>query len=79
MWKRARKRFSLTRGRGHDGSIREVLQEDSRSIVYRVYDDVTYVEKKRELRCHVSPALYLLMFDYDTYDYSMFAFSYSPY
>ncbi len=46
--KRAGKRFSLGRGRGHDGRIREVLQEDSRSSMYKVYDDVTYAKKKKE-------------------------------
>ncbi len=40
MWKRAGKRFSLTRGRGQDGCIREVLQESSCSSMYKVYDNV---------------------------------------
>jgi hypothetical protein len=37
MWNRAGKRLSLIRGRGHDRCIREVLQEDSCSSMYRVY------------------------------------------
>jgi hypothetical protein len=48
MWKRANKRFSLTRGRGHDKRIREVLQEESRSSMYRIYDDITYVEQEKD-------------------------------
>ncbi len=48
MWKRAGKEFSLARGQGHDGCIREVLQEDSRSSMYKVYDNVTYAGKKKE-------------------------------
>jgi hypothetical protein len=38
MWKRTGKRFSLTQKQGHDGHIREVQQEDSRSSMYKVYN-----------------------------------------
>ncbi len=38
MWKRAGKKFSLTRGRDHEGRIREVLQENSCESMYKVYD-----------------------------------------
>ncbi len=38
MWKRTGKRFSLTQKQGHDGRIREVQQEDSRSSMYKVYN-----------------------------------------
>ncbi len=48
MWNRAGKRFSLARGRGHGRRIREVLQEDSRSSMYKVYDNVTYAKMKKE-------------------------------
>jgi hypothetical protein len=37
-WKRTGKRFSLPRGPGYDGHVREVLQEDSPSNMYKVYD-----------------------------------------
>ncbi len=33
MWKGTLKRFSLTQERGHDGRIREVLQEDAVSAI----------------------------------------------
>ncbi len=36
LWKRASKRFSLTLERGHEGRIREVLQADNRSSMYKV-------------------------------------------
>ncbi len=45
MWKRAGQRFSLTRERGHDRCIREVLQEDSRSSMYKVYDYISVLER----------------------------------
>ncbi len=77
MWKRAGKGLSLIGGQGHDGRIHEMLQEDSRSSMYRVYDDITYAEKKRELRCNVSPVLYSLTLI--THNYSLFGFLYSPY
>ncbi len=57
MWKRAGKKFSLTRGQGQDGRIREVLQENSPSSMYKVYDYVTCVKESRKLRCCVLPAL----------------------
>jgi hypothetical protein len=47
MWKRPGKRFSLTQGQGHDRHICEVLQEDSRSSMYKVYDYVICIRKKR--------------------------------
>jgi hypothetical protein len=47
MWKRAGKRFSLTRGQGYDRRIREVLQESSGSSMYKVYENVTYVRKEK--------------------------------
>ncbi len=47
MWKRAGKRFSLTRGRGYDGRIREVLQESSRSSTYKVYANVICKKEKK--------------------------------
>ncbi len=47
MWKRTGKRFSLTRGQGHGGRIREVPQEDSRSSMYKVYDYVICIEEKK--------------------------------
>jgi hypothetical protein len=47
MWKRAGGRFSLTRGQGHDGRIREVLQDGSHSSMYKVYDNVIYAEEKK--------------------------------
>jgi hypothetical protein len=78
MLKGVGKRFSLIQGRGHDGSIRKVPKEDSRSSTYRVYDDVTYAKKKRELKCHVSPAVYLLMHDFNTHDCSLSAFYIVP-
>jgi hypothetical protein len=59
MWKRTGKRFSLTRARGHDGRIREVLQEDSCSIMYKVYDYVIYVTERRKPRCCELPAVYI--------------------
>jgi hypothetical protein len=71
MWKRAGKRFSLTRGRGHDGCIREVLQESSRSSMYNVYDSVIYAKREKKLRCCEFSALYLLMIDYVAHDYSL--------
>jgi hypothetical protein len=49
-----------------------VPQEDSRSS-NGVYDDVTYAKKKRELKCHVLHALYLLMLDFNTHDCSLSA------
>jgi hypothetical protein len=68
-------RFSLTRGRGHDGHIREVLQESSRSSMYKVCDNVIYAKKKRKLRYCMLPAIYLLMLDYVVRDYSLLTFS----
>jgi hypothetical protein len=44
MCKVAGKRFTL----GHAEHIHEVLQEDSRSNIYKVYDSVTYAKKKKE-------------------------------
>jgi ribosomal protein L15E len=38
MRERISKRFSLTQERGHEGHICEVLHEDSRSSMYKVYD-----------------------------------------
>jgi hypothetical protein len=70
MWKRAGKRFSLTRGRGQDGRIREVLQESSHSSMYKVYNNIIYVEKRRTLRCCVLPALCSLMPDNFIRNYS---------
>jgi hypothetical protein len=75
MWKRAGKRFSLTRGQGHDGLICKVLEESSRSSMYEVYDNVIYAKKKRKLRCCEFPAIYLLMLDYNVRDYSLLTFS----
>ncbi len=46
MWKRAGKRFSLTQRRGHDGRICEVLQESSRSRMYKVYHNINCVKRK---------------------------------
>jgi hypothetical protein len=68
MWKRAGMRFSQIRGQGHVRRIREVLQEDSCLSMYRVYDNVTYAKKKRELKCHMLLALYLLTLDPNTHD-----------
>jgi hypothetical protein len=45
MWKRSGQSFSLNRERGHDGCIREVLQEDSRSSMYKVNDYIIVLEK----------------------------------
>ncbi len=45
------------RGRAHDGRIREVLQEDSRSSMYKVYDFVIYVREKKKPRCRELPAV----------------------
>jgi hypothetical protein len=73
IWKRNGKRFSLTRGRGHDGRIREVLQESSCSSMYKVYDNVIYMRKKEKLRCCELPALYSLVPDYCIYDHLIFA------
>jgi hypothetical protein len=42
--------------------------------MYKVYDDVTCAKKKGELRCHVSPASYLLMLDFNTHDFLLSAF-----
>ncbi len=69
MWKRAGKRFSLTQGRGHDGRIREVLQESSRSSMYKVYDYVIHERKKKKLSCCELPALYSLVPDYFVHDH----------
>ncbi len=44
-WKKAGKRFSLTQEQDHDGRIHEVLQEDSRSSMYKVYDCIIVSEK----------------------------------
>ncbi len=66
MLKRAGKRFSLTRGRGHDRRIHEVLQESSHSSMYKVYDNVINAKKKGKLRC-----CKLLMLDYVVRDYSL--------
>jgi hypothetical protein len=49
MWKRAGQRFSLTRERGQDEHIHEVLQEDSHSSMYKVYDYIIVLEKADEL------------------------------
>jgi hypothetical protein len=57
MWKKTGKRFSLTRGRGHDGHIHEVLQEDNRSSMYKVYDYVIHVREKERPRCRELPAV----------------------
>ncbi len=46
IWKRDGKRLNLTRGRGQDGHIREVLHESSRSSMYKVYDNVICMKKK---------------------------------
>jgi hypothetical protein len=35
LWKKASKRFSLSLTRGHAGRIREVLQADGRSSMYK--------------------------------------------
>ncbi len=48
MWKRAGKRSSLAQGQDHDRHIREVLQENSRSSMYKVYDNVTFAKKRRK-------------------------------
>ncbi len=48
LWKRAGKRFSLTRGRGQDGLIREMLQESSCSSIHKVYCNVMYVKKGKK-------------------------------
>jgi hypothetical protein len=45
FWKRVGKRLSLTPGQGQDGHIHEVLQEDSRSSMYKVYDNVIQMRK----------------------------------
>ncbi len=45
MWKRAGQRFNLTRERGHDRHISEVLQEDSCSSMYKVYDYIIVLER----------------------------------
>jgi hypothetical protein len=47
MRRKAGKRFSLTRGQGHDGHIHEVLQESSRSSMYKLYDNVICVKEKK--------------------------------
>ncbi len=54
MWKRAGKRFSLTLERGHEGRIREVLQEDSHSSMYKVYDCIIMPEEN----CHELSMVY---------------------
>ncbi len=46
MRRRTSRRFSLTPERGHEGRIREVLQEDSRSSMYKVYDYIVYVKEE---------------------------------
>jgi hypothetical protein len=74
MWKRAGKRLSLIRGRGHDGRIREVLQEDSRSSMYRIYDDIAYAKKKKGTKMSCVACIILLMLDYNIHDCSLFIF-----
>jgi hypothetical protein len=46
MRERISKRFSLTQERGHEGHIRQVLHDDSRSGMYKVYDYVIYVKEE---------------------------------
>jgi hypothetical protein len=74
MWKRAGKRSSLAWERGHEEPIREELQEDSRSSMYKVFENITYVKRRKKTECHELPILYLLMFDHAILDYSMFIF-----
>ncbi len=75
IWKRAGNRFSLTRGRGHDGHIRQELQESSHSSMSKVYDNIIYAKKKRKLRHCELLAIYLLMLDYVVRDYLLLTFS----
>jgi hypothetical protein len=48
MWKRVGKKLSLTRGRGQDGRIREVLQESSRSSMYKSIQYCNVIHIKEE-------------------------------
>jgi hypothetical protein len=74
MWKRAGKRSSLAWEQGHDRRIREVLQEDSRSRMQKVYDNITYVKRRKKNRNVMSCLPILLVFDHAILDYSMFVF-----
>ncbi len=65
MWKRTGKRFSLTRERSHNGRIREMLQEDSCSSMYKVYDYMIHVREKKIELCKLL-AVCLFMLDYVT-------------
>jgi hypothetical protein len=69
MWKRTGKKLSLTQERGPEGRIREVLQEDSRSSMYKVYDCMIVSGKLLGVVCSISP-----MLDYVARDYSCLYF-----
>jgi hypothetical protein len=54
-------RFSLTQERGYDRHIREVLQEDSHSSMYKVYDYMIVPGKNcQELSAVYCPCLIML-------------------
>jgi hypothetical protein len=59
MWKRIGEGLSLTRGRGQDGRIREVLQESSRSSMHKVYNIVTVLDLVSQVRNVVLMNVYL--------------------
>ncbi len=61
----ARKRLSLTRGRGQDGHIREVLQRIAAQAcinVYRKYDVHDSLEKKKPKIQHVECTIIFFIF-----------------
>ncbi len=76
MWKRAGKRFSLIRGRDHDRHFCEVLQESSRSTMYKVYNNVIMLKEKKKLTRCESPAFCLLILDYVVVDHLLIALPY---
>jgi hypothetical protein len=51
MWKRVGKRLSLTRGRGQDGRICKVPKENSHSSMYKIYNNVIHMKRRRKLGC----------------------------
>jgi hypothetical protein len=77
MGKKAGKRVSQIQEWGYDRRIREVLWEDSRSSMYRIYDNVIYVKKKgsRDVMCYQR---YITHAWSDTHDCSLYVF-YDPY
>jgi hypothetical protein len=63
IWgKRTCKRHSLTLGRGHEGCFREVLQEDSRSSMYRTI--IVWLPAWKILAVNFSNMLHACYYDY---------------